>query len=167
MTARRFDAPAEPSPVHWNITTLVYVVNEGRLLLMHRRKEPNLGLWSPPGGKIEPGESPLAAALRELTEETGLQAIDGRLVAIVSELDDVRKEAWLMFAVRAIVGDDVLSGDGREGECRWVPLGEVNDLPVPPADSYLLEVVLRDEPGVSILTVNFSDGRLTKVALDP
>ncbi len=48
-----------------------YLVREGRTLLHKHRK---LGLWLPPGGHIEPGESPDEAVLREVLEETGLKA---------------------------------------------------------------------------------------------
>jgi ADP-ribose pyrophosphatase YjhB (NUDIX family) len=45
------------------ITTLVYAFDrDERLLLLQRQREPNRGLWSPPGGKIDPGETPLANA---------------------------------------------------------------------------------------------------------
>lgn len=44
----------------------------GRLLLVRRGHEPSRGLWSVPGGRIEPGESAAAAVEREVREETGL-----------------------------------------------------------------------------------------------
>ena len=40
------------------LTTLVYCLQNGKVLLIKRHKEPNRGLWVAPGGKIEPGESP-------------------------------------------------------------------------------------------------------------
>ena len=57
-------------------TVLIYARRKGKVLLMHRHKEPNLGKWVAPGGKVEPGESPHDTARRELAEETGLKADD-------------------------------------------------------------------------------------------
>ena len=57
-------------------TVLIYARREGKVLLMHRNKEPNLGLWTAPGGKIESGESPHETARREMAEETGLEVGD-------------------------------------------------------------------------------------------
>ena len=51
---------------------LVYAVRGNEVLLMHRHKEPNLGLWIAPGGKVELDESPYETAHREMLEETGL-----------------------------------------------------------------------------------------------
>jgi 8-oxo-dGTP diphosphatase len=148
---------------HWHVTTLVYVIRDGSLLLMHRRKSPNLGLWSPPGGKIEPGESPVESALRELREETGLEGIAPHLAAVVHESDTVRNEEWLMFVVRAEVPSGEPVANHREGVCRWVPLESVADLPTPPADPYILRAVLSNAPGVSLLTVTSEGGRLVGV----
>lgn len=50
----------------------------GRVLLVRRANEPGRGLWSLPGGRIEPGESEEAAVVREVREETGLVVrVDG------------------------------------------------------------------------------------------
>lgn len=46
-----------------------------RLLLIRRGREPGLGLWSLPGGRVEPGESARAAVVREVEEETGLRVV--------------------------------------------------------------------------------------------
>lgn len=64
--------------------TQVHCLHGGQVLLMKRHKEPNLGLWVAPGGKIEPHESPYESAARELYEETGLVARDMHLWGIVS-----------------------------------------------------------------------------------
>ena len=51
----------------------------GRLLLIRRRNAPGAGLWSLPGGRIEPGETDTQAVIREVKEETGLTVVPGRL----------------------------------------------------------------------------------------
>jgi 8-oxo-dGTP diphosphatase len=150
-----------------HVTTLVYAVHAGRLLLLHRRKAPNLGRWSPPGGKLEPGETPLQGALRELGEETGLDGMRPRLAAVVSEVDPVRREAWLMFAVRVDVAADGPLRAGTEGEAAWVALEDVPKLDTPPADAHILAAVLADRaPGVAFLDARYDDGRLVAVTTD-
>ncbi|MCD2192396.1 NUDIX domain-containing protein [Actinomycetospora endophytica] len=50
----------------------------GRFLLVQRANDPEAGRWTLPGGRVEPGESPAAAAAREVAEETGLEVAVGR-----------------------------------------------------------------------------------------
>lgn len=56
---------------------------DGRLLLIRRGQEPGRGLWSLPGGRVEPGESDAQAVVREVAEETGLLVRPGRLLGRV------------------------------------------------------------------------------------
>jgi 8-oxo-dGTP diphosphatase len=52
--------------------TLCLLFHQERVLMIERKKEPNIGLWNGVGGHIEPGESPLGSCLREVEEETGI-----------------------------------------------------------------------------------------------
>ncbi|MGY1807294.1 NUDIX hydrolase [Blastococcus sp. SYSU D00669] len=52
----------------------------GRLLLIRRGQEPSRGLWSLPGGRVEPGETAEQAVVREVREETGLDVRAGAVV---------------------------------------------------------------------------------------
>lgn len=89
-------------PLPHKIATLLYVFDDAdRVLLLERSKEPNRGLWSPPGGKLETGigESPWACACREAREEIGLHLYpkDLHLAGIVSEHGYAGTAHWLMF----------------------------------------------------------------------
>src|SRR6185295_13221187 len=86
----------------YKIATLLYCFNEAdEVLLLERAKEPNRGLWSPPGGKLhtDSGESPHACACREAEEEIGavIQPQDLHLTGIISEHGYLGQAHWLMF----------------------------------------------------------------------
>jgi ADP-ribose pyrophosphatase YjhB (NUDIX family) len=59
------------------------VVRDGAVLLVRRGRPPAAGLWSVPGGKVEPGEAETDAVLRELAEETGLI---GKVIGLAGEV---------------------------------------------------------------------------------
>ena len=61
----------------------VVLDDAGRLLLVRRGREPSRGLWSIPGGRVEPGEDEVAAVAREVLEETGLRVRVGSPVGRV------------------------------------------------------------------------------------
>jgi 8-oxo-dGTP diphosphatase len=79
--------PGEPpSPTDLPVVPCVgAIVHDaaGRLLLIRRGHEPGRGLWSVPGGRVEPGETPAAAVEREVREETGLVVRAGAPVGAV------------------------------------------------------------------------------------
>ncbi|GAB4441759.1 MAG: 8-oxo-dGTP diphosphatase [Anaerolineae bacterium] len=115
--------------------TLVYCVRGGAVLLMHRRKEPNLDLWVAPGGKVEPGESPYEGAIRELREETGYRAKALHFRGLITEVSPRPDWQWMLFVYVATDFEGDLRGDGREGLLRWWPAEAVPGLPLPPADA--------------------------------
>jgi ADP-ribose pyrophosphatase YjhB (NUDIX family) len=58
----------------------VALVDNGRVLLIQRARPPYAGLWTLPGGRLEPGETAEAAAAREVKEELGVDTFALRLV---------------------------------------------------------------------------------------
>lgn len=123
----------------------------GRLLLIHRAKEPNKGLCSPIGGKLETatGESPAQCARREIREEAGIDIpIERlRLVGMVSECGYLGQAHWLMFIYRALDPVRVAEQTIREGELRWHDLAELESLPMPETDRLVIWPLVRDHEG--------------------
>ncbi len=115
---------------------------DGRLLLLHRKKEPNKGLCSPIGGKLEMalGESPTQCAQREIKEEAGIDVgiDDIRLVGLISETAFEGKTHWLLFYFRVMVPVEVTDGHMDEGELRWHTLDDLDALPVPDTDREII-----------------------------
>ena len=60
--------------------TLIFVIRDGQILLIHKKRGLGKGKINGPGGRLEPGEAPRAAALRELKEELGVTAVDPLLM---------------------------------------------------------------------------------------
>ena len=85
------------------------VIEEGAILLMHRRKA-GIEYYTVPGGKIEPGETPEQACIREVLEETGLTVEITREFAVLSNLG--RREHY--FCARKLSGDLRLGGPEAE-----------------------------------------------------
>ena len=86
----------------YKISVLVFIRNtEGELLLIRRSREPNLGQWSPIGGKLEMGigESPHQCSVRETREEIGLELdiSDLHLFSMIAEKAYEGGSHWLMF----------------------------------------------------------------------
>jgi 8-oxo-dGTP diphosphatase len=106
----------------------------GEVLLIERGKGPLRGLWSLPGGHIEPGEAARAAALREVREETGVEADIAGLLDIHEVLrhdDGGRLAAHYLIVVffgRWISGEPVPRDDAAAA--RFVPVEALGALPL-------------------------------------
>jgi ADP-ribose pyrophosphatase YjhB (NUDIX family) len=98
----------------------------GRLLLIKRGHEPGSGLWSLPGGRVEPGETDADAVIRELFEETGLAVRPGRLVGRVERAAPAGVYEIFDYAAEA-VGGALAAGDDADGAA-WVDRAEFDAL---------------------------------------
>jgi 8-oxo-dGTP diphosphatase len=102
---------------------------QGRLLMIQRGHDPGAGLWSIPGGRIEPGETDPQALVRELLEETNLQVKVGRLIGRVQRpglggaVIDIRDYAATVTGGTLRAGDDA-------ADARWVTAAELARLEV-------------------------------------
>ena len=98
------------------------------VLLIRRGTPPRQGEWSLPGGRIEPGERAVEAALRELHEETGVEAKITGLIDVVDGLfpEAGRHYVLIDYAARWVSGEPVAGDDALEA--RFVALDEVESL---------------------------------------
>ena len=98
------------------------------VLLIRRGTPPRQGEWSLPGGRIEPGERVVEAALRELREETGVEAAITGLIDVVDGLfpEAGRHYVLIDYAARWVSGEPVAGDDALEA--RFVALDEVESL---------------------------------------
>lgn len=121
------------------ISTLLYCFDErDEVLLIERAQEPNLGFWSPPGGKLHThdGESPYACACREADEELGLKltAADLHLAGLISEHGYAGQAHWLMFLFEIRPRLSKPPPPIREGRFAFVPRAQLDTLKIPPTD---------------------------------
>jgi len=91
----------------------------GRLLLIKRGHEPGAGLWSIPGGRIEPGESDANALIREVLEETGLAVAAGRLLGVVHRPGLAGAVLDISDYLAVVTGGGLAAGDDA-ADARWV-----------------------------------------------
>jgi 8-oxo-dGTP diphosphatase len=128
-----------PPAIPYKLAVLVFLENAaGEHLLILRAKPPNLGVWSPIGGKLETatGESPFECAVRETREETGfeLTTADLHLFAMIAEKAYEGQSHWLMFLFRATRPIPYLPADIQEGRFGFHAREAVERLPLPATD---------------------------------
>lgn len=125
---------ASPTAPRAGISAAIFC--DGDLLLIKRAKPPYAGLWSMPGGHIEPGEEAAAAARREVMEETGVEASLCGVCGVADVI--VRSEGGLLIAHHVLV---VFAGRARTrrlragsdaSEAGWFGLASLQGLPVVP-----------------------------------
>jgi 8-oxo-dGTP diphosphatase len=109
------------------VGALVYD-EQHRLLVVQRANEPGRGLWSLPGGRVEPGEDDPTAVAREVAEETGLRVEVGEFVGEV-ERDAPNGKLYVIRDYRAEqVGGALAAGDDAS-DARFVSREEFDNLP--------------------------------------
>ena len=125
------------------VSAVALIDPDGRVLLAQRPEGKSMaGLWEFPGGKVEPGESPEAALIRELQEELGINTWSSCLAPMTFASHAYENFHLLMplFACRKWDGIP----QPREGQVlKWVRATDLRDYPMPPADIPLIPI-LRD-----------------------
>lgn len=121
-----------------HVVAAALVDSDGRVLLQQRPPgKPMAGLWEFPGGKIEPGETPEAALVRELHEELGIETWSSCLApaAFASEALGERHLLLLLYVCRKWSGMPVAR---HATELKWVRPAQMYALEMPPADLPLI-----------------------------
>jgi 8-oxo-dGTP diphosphatase len=125
------------------VAAVVLVDADGRVLLAQRPAGKAMaGLWEFPGGKVDPGETPEAALIRELAEELGIDVAASCLAPFTFASHGYPDFHLLMplYVCRRWSGIPA----AREGQrLRWVRPSRLADYPMPPADKPLV-AMLRD-----------------------
>jgi len=115
----------------------------GRILLARRLEGRELaGLWEFPGGKVEPGELPQAALVRELREELGIEADIGEPVIRVPHATPSKRLSLDVYRIRRWRGTPT----GREGQAlAWVQADKLARYDMPPADRPVVAALLQPD----------------------
>ena len=154
------------TPLPYKIASLIFIENEaGEQLLLKRKKQPNLGLWTPIGGKLETntGESPVECALRETREEAGfeLREEDLHLFAYVAEAGYEGSSHWLIFLFHCLKPIPSLPAAIDEGTFGFHPLNSFASIPMAASDRDILwPVYVRNRNGFTGIRVKYN--KLTK-----
>lgn len=156
----------------YKIAVLVFLENQaGEHLLMLRAKPPNLGVWSPIGGKLEMaiGESPFECAVRETHEEVGarIAAADLHLFAIIAEKAYEGQSHWLLFLFRCKVPLPALPPDIAEGKFAFFTREAIQTLPIPETDrTALWPIYDRYRDGFVMLKADCMPGKPVNVEIE-
>ncbi|MEO3805761.1 NUDIX hydrolase [Nonomuraea sp. B1E8] len=100
-----------------------------RILLVQRGHPPGMGLWSIPGGRLEPGETDTEGLRREVLEETGLHVEVGRLAGTVERPGPGGVTYVIRDYLAAVTGGTPAAGDDA-ADVRWCGMDELARLPL-------------------------------------
>jgi len=120
------------------VVAVALIDTDGRVLIAQRPEGKQLaGLWEFPGGKVEPGERPEAALIRELREELGIETKESCLAPFVfaSHAYDSFHLLMPLYLCRRWEGTVVAR---EHAALKWVRPNQLSDWPMPPADAPLV-----------------------------
>ena len=148
------------------VATLGYVMSPDgqRVLMIHRnarQDDQHLGKYNGLGGKMEAGEDIAACMRREIMEEAGIECLEMRLRGTLNWPGFGKQgEDWLgfIFVIDRYTGTPFESNP--EGKLEWVPLSELDALPMWEGDRHFLPLVFDNDPRPFHGVMPYKDGRM-------
>lgn len=153
-----------------SVFTVDVFIQYHNTMLMFKRSESKKafpGWWAVPGGHIDEGENPLAAAIRETEEETGIRlsasGVQLKFIATHHHID--RKEQWIVFGFLAkVTQKPVQLLQTHEGTAQWIEKSALIAMEnVLPPVKYYFEHVLNDKSGIMYTYSTWKDTQLLNV----
>lgn len=149
-----------------SMTTLCYMERHEKYLMLHRvskKKDLNRDKWIGVGGHFEFGESPEDCIIREIKEETGLDAEELKFRGIVTFVsDDDITEYMHLFTCEDFMGEIT---DCDEGKLEWVEKSKISELNLWEGDKIFLKE-LSEGKGFFSLKLIYTDGNLDNFVLN-
>lgn len=149
-----------------NLTTLCYIEQDDKYLMMHRVKKENdlnKDKWVGVGGHFEENESPEECLVREVREETGLELLSYRLRGIITFIsDEWGIEYMFLYTADKFEGN---IGECNEGNLEWVPKKQVYELPIWEGDKVFFRL-LEERQDFFSLKLRYEGEKLVEVVLD-
>ena len=146
-------------------TTLCYIENDGKYLLIHRIKKKNdcnQGKYIGVGGHFEENESPYECVIREVKEETSLDIIPQYRGIITFVSDKYECEQMHLFTATEFTGE---TGDCNEGNLCWIEKSKLKDIPMWEGDYIFLDLLEKRTDFFS-LKLSYKGDTLTEIYID-
>ena len=144
-------------------TTLIYLVRDGKALMLLKNGGLNEGKWVGIGGHMEENESPWDCVKREVMEETGLTLRSADFRGVVTFVSDTWEgEQMFLFTSEDFEGD---IGSCDEGELRWTPLEDIGSLRLWEGDKIFLRLLAEGRSGI-LLKLSYRGDDLVSAVLD-
>ena len=142
-------------------TTLCYIENEGKYLMLHRVKKHNdinQGKWIGVGGHVERQETPEECLVREVKEETGLTLTSYKFRGVVTFIyNDCESELMCVFTADRYTGELL---ECNEGDLQWVDKALVPALPTWEGDKVFLNLLLSGDERFFSIKLQYEGDRL-------
>lgn len=148
------------------LTTLCYIIKDGKWLMLHRTKkeeDANAGKWIGVGGKLEAGESPENCLFREVFEETGLTVKSHRFRGIVTFISDKWDDEMMFLYTVDDFDGNIKPCD--EGDLKWIDEADVPSLNLWEGDKVFIRLLCENSPFFS-LKLSYTGETLSHIELD-